>query len=911
MKARLSSVDYPGLAGLRTRDPGDWTLALLDGWACIGDVLTFYQERIANEGYVRTATQRPSVLELGRTVGYALRPGVSATAYHAYSMDPTADVTVPAGTLAQSTPLQGGQPQAFETSDDLHAKGSWNTLGVRTQQPQPIDLTDGSPPHELYLSGTNLNLNPDDVLLLVKPNGPQPVTVAARIRRVHVQTKQSRTRVWLSELKVPMTDARETLAELELQPTTPTPTLSQNGKTSLLAGYKDAVKKGLLDPPAPHPSNALRLSQSVPQTFGTDHEAIAKTLAVLQPSIGATLFPALTSATKASPSPIEVYRFRIRALPFGANSPLKLEGFKAKAKGTTDDAGTDRQETLVHEPEYTDWHLAGDENPNAIWLDRYYPPLTRDTWIVVDGPGVSGASTPVVAKIERNDQRGRAKYGISGSPSHVRISEKWYTPQKPLQKIEFLRQTNVFAQSEQLALAENAITDPVAGNTIELDGLYDGLNPGRWLIVAGTRADLPGTPAAELMMLSSSAHTVHPNLPGDTLHTELTLSHALAFTYDRASVQIYGNVVRSTNGQTWKETLGSGNGAQAFQQFVLKQKPLTFVPASTSAGVRSTLQISVNGVTWKEAGSLDAMGPNDRSYVTRTDNAMNTTVIFGDGIHGARLPTGVENVTAVYRAGIGLAGDVPAGQITLLASRPLGVKAVTNPQPSGGGANPESADQGRINAPLVAEALDRIVSSSDYEAFARTFAGVAKAMTKQFSGTPPTVHVTIAGVGDAPILAPSDLVTNLTAALRAAGDTRVKIDVQPRGLVVLVLSANVTLEPDAQWESVEPAIRTVLLTRFGFNQRRLAQDVYLSEVIAAIQNVSGVAHVKAITFDGVSDSNVVADLERLGQTAEGEPNPKVAASPPQRQSDGTIAPAQLAIFEPTLPEAIVLQAGST
>ena len=40
---------YP-LRGLTTRAADDPAIALLDAWAIIGDVLTFYQERIANEG---------------------------------------------------------------------------------------------------------------------------------------------------------------------------------------------------------------------------------------------------------------------------------------------------------------------------------------------------------------------------------------------------------------------------------------------------------------------------------------------------------------------------------------------------------------------------------------------------------------------------------------------------------------------------------------------------------------------------------------------------------------------------------------------------------------------------------------------------------------------------------------------
>src|ERR1041384_6965162 len=49
MQARLSSTAYPALVGLRTRERSDPAIALLDAWATVGDVLTFYQERIANE----------------------------------------------------------------------------------------------------------------------------------------------------------------------------------------------------------------------------------------------------------------------------------------------------------------------------------------------------------------------------------------------------------------------------------------------------------------------------------------------------------------------------------------------------------------------------------------------------------------------------------------------------------------------------------------------------------------------------------------------------------------------------------------------------------------------------------------------------------------------------------------------
>jgi hypothetical protein len=88
---------------------------LLDAGATIADVLTFYQERFANEFYLRTATERRSILELGRLIGYELRPGVAASTYLVFTLedspgDPekaTKQTTIEAGTKVQSIPAPG------------------------------------------------------------------------------------------------------------------------------------------------------------------------------------------------------------------------------------------------------------------------------------------------------------------------------------------------------------------------------------------------------------------------------------------------------------------------------------------------------------------------------------------------------------------------------------------------------------------------------------------------------------------------------------------------------------------------------------------------------------------------------------------------------------------------------------
>ena len=60
MLARLSSAAFPSMRPLRTRDGDDFTVALLDSAAAMLDVLTFYQERLANESWLRTARERRS-----------------------------------------------------------------------------------------------------------------------------------------------------------------------------------------------------------------------------------------------------------------------------------------------------------------------------------------------------------------------------------------------------------------------------------------------------------------------------------------------------------------------------------------------------------------------------------------------------------------------------------------------------------------------------------------------------------------------------------------------------------------------------------------------------------------------------------------------------------------------------------
>src|SRR3984957_6200672 len=210
MLARLSSSDYPALAGLKTRDDDDFTIAFLDATSVVLDILTFYQERLANESYLRTATQLYSLTQLSQLIGYQPSPGVSASVYLAFTLTAppgqptnpsTTALTIPAGTTVQSVPAQGQTPQAFQTSASIPGKPDWNALPVQTGNPWVADDTATS----VYLAGTATQLQPGDAILIVGDTGAADPTTqpwfVALVNTVQPDTVNQRTLVtWTAPL---------------------------------------------------------------------------------------------------------------------------------------------------------------------------------------------------------------------------------------------------------------------------------------------------------------------------------------------------------------------------------------------------------------------------------------------------------------------------------------------------------------------------------------------------------------------------------------------------------------------------------------------------------------------------------------------------------------------------------------
>ena len=160
------------LARLNTDAKDDWSVALVYAWSAALDVLSFYQERIANERFLATAVERRSVHEILRGVGCELRPAIAASAHLVFEVLEEAGVDeriarVPAGTRVQSVPEPGSMPQTFETTRELVASSLWNH--VRLQAPEPAHWAEllGPDVCSVRLPGSEDGVRPGEKLLLV------------------------------------------------------------------------------------------------------------------------------------------------------------------------------------------------------------------------------------------------------------------------------------------------------------------------------------------------------------------------------------------------------------------------------------------------------------------------------------------------------------------------------------------------------------------------------------------------------------------------------------------------------------------------------------------------------------------------------------------------------------------------
>lgn len=758
MLARLPRQEVPGpsgepirpLAALTTRSVDDPSIALVDSWAATCDVLSFYHERLLNEGYLGTAVELRSVVELARTIGHEPAPGVAASTRLALTVDPntpSATVVVPAGTPVMSVPVADEPPVTYATTEMVTARADHNELVARRRRAR----TPGASDDELLLAGVTTGLKPGD-----------PVVVVGAERDAGGTDPSER---W---------DLRQVVS------------VDVDGAGDrTLVGLDRGLGDGFTTPPADH---------------------------------------------------VRVVAFATRGRLFGADAP-DVRMMSEAVRGDS---------SLVAGNQWKHWSLAEDRTRvevagTALDLDREYPDVLADGWICLQGP-----TQVELYRVVRANPASRVAFSLSGTVTRVFVDSEEHLD-------DFSRVgTAVLLGSRELALADEDDTTPVSGHEVELEEAATPLEPGQQVLVQGRTH--PGAPRTVVFAtVVSWTGSTHPVVELDVPLPAL----------ERTSAVLHGNVVRATHGApVGPEVLGSGDAGTPSQSFRLGHAPLTWVQDPAGA-VTPELEVQVGGQRWDVVDSLYEAGPGDHALTLDVDPEGHTVLTAGDGRRGARLPTGEQNVVATYRAGLGLAGQVAADQLTLLQQRPPGLLGVTNPAPATGGADPDTLDLLRDLAPREVLTLGRLVSLQDYADLAAAWPGVGKARADAlWDGNARFVHLTLAAADGQPFPTGDDVLAALARAVDEHRDPAHRVVLGGFLPAPFRVHARIAIDGDRILDQVRADATGALEAAFAFPDRDFGQPVLAAEVVALLQGVAGVHAV---------------DLEELRRTAASGPPPEVPA----------------------------------
>lgn len=867
MLTGLASSAHPALADLRTREDDDFSIALIDAWATVCDVLGFYQERLANEAYMGTATEPLSVAELARLTGYRLHPGAAAETDLVLLMeDPpgaapdVADLTVPAGTRVQSQPGPDESPQVFETLAPLAARVAWNVLRPRQSEPAIPGNADSS----AWVAGTP-NLQVGDAIVFIgrerhdsahpAHDTESPRFAFRRITALEPAGDASRTRIaWDGDLG--------SIAPAGQAPTAGLRLFHLRDRAALF-GYN-----------APHP---LSLSSAQRNAYG----------------YASAPRPNSPSTIGGSPGAPEDWLFTFASIP---NRVIHLDNiYKGFAPGS--------------------WMVL--ERP--LGLDQVYRIQTaRDDTIAAYG--ISGKAMRLSLDTDRRLNTFQATYRgmtVYGGSIEIALTDapltRWIggamieidtraddLPQGRLLMFRGKRaRLEVAAQSLTLTHEDGAVRALLLGDRVTLLD-EPAAEAGGFRFAIADATGFAGTvlaplaafrpvsapPDAETIAVAAVLDRV---VAVDAAHSRLELTRPLGAAFDRDSLAIHANVARAAHGEGVAEILGHGDPSQPFQKAALKQGPVTHRLAATETGVASTLTLRIDGVAWQEVPDLYRRGADARVFRTVLTDDGRTVIEFGDGISGARPPAGRDNILAEHSRGLGAAGNLQAGQLKLLLDRPLGLKEADNPLPASGGADPETMAEARRNAPIHTLTLGRLVSLSDYRDFALGFPGIAKAEARWvWQGDSRRVVVTVAGEDGARVLPGSAGFDNLLAAFRRLGDPLVAVELLSHQPAHFRLGLRVATDPAHDRDAVLAATEAHLRGAFGFGPADFGAMPSLSGVAAAAHQVPGLRAVDIDLFYRTTPPQANA----------GTLHPRLISLPGRRGPGGALLPAEILTLDP-------------
>jgi uncharacterized phage protein gp47/JayE len=810
---------------------GDLGLQVLEWWAYLADVLTFYNERIANESYLRTAQLPASLDNLVALIGYQPAPGLAATGQVAAvrsNGSPGQELLVPAGMRLASAAANGIPSQTFEvTTTTTTTIDGPSRIPVTLEPDATLRLAGGNPgpPASVLLQGTVSGIKPQDRLLLVPAvwdvfdDSWSWVTVESVTKMPDPGSGTTNTLVTFVT-SGPSAGWGPQPTPAVPQPPTPTPTFSFPSFSFPSFSFP-SFQDFMLRRPALHEETASAggagggaslIDHIGPvyldlDTVGPQSGALTTDYRLLKPTSTAALWSANLSGQPAVNS--DGTKVHLSASVRNI-SPGDLVLFDTGASTGAALA----QVSATTEALYTSGTVTSTSSASAS-TTLTTPVVVSHTVLTLEMPQVSTdllLDAVSVEKATQTPQSVTVRYTFKDVGTIVAV---------PKTELDSLGSAGV------QVLVPTSYDAPAGG---AMAFLVD--SSGQGLLVGVTSS---GTYPAGSTSSTSNVVTVAPTgTPPSAIATGAPLVPPLSLLVDLLPV---------SRGQTvTNEVLGSGNAALVNQSFTLAKSPLTYLASGNSW--TSTLSVHVGGpggIRWQEVGSFFGQPKDAQVYVvSRSADQKVTTVTFGDGVNGARLPTGTGNVVATYRYGSGKASP-PAGTLTtILQPQPL-LASIQNPVAVAPGKDPEQPADVRANAPASVFTFGRAISAVDYEVVAAQAPGVARVSAVwRFDGTQQRTLVTVF-VGD-----DANAVAAATAALAGADDPNRPVSVQQATPIELELSCTLVVAANREVDPVRAAalaaVSDPLTGLFSASRMGIGQRLYRSAVDAAL-SVPGVVAV--------------------------------------------------------------------
>jgi uncharacterized phage protein gp47/JayE len=797
----------------------DYGMILINTWAYLSDILTFYQERIANEAFLHTATNRDSIIRLASMLDYKLHPGAAATTYLTFELEKNAQVKIPVGLKIQSVPKQGEKPQKFETIESIDAYSSLNVMNPLLTFPLKKGIT------RLIIRGLHPDLQVGDYILIIGEEC----------------RKTPGSEHWdLRQLKSVTVDKNHQITIVVLDKG-----LGDRIKNSKFPEEIENIEFFVMKNVAwPFGANALNHKSGLTSfyLFSFSADDLFKKDNLLDIDHIINIF---------YQNDILINKKNISTIKIGEN--WKIIDSNDNSKEYILEISGERA-NIYFKLDLTKKNLPEDMNhPNYIILDNIYEDIKPNSWICLKTPDPPLPEPQHEFYVETylvktTDKIVYSNYLLTSKVTRLIVDGKEKEGKIQPEHIDYfpIQRTFILGQGKKLDVASYPYDqNDISGDCFKFEQHYPELKSGRNILVKGKISQKENTEASEVVQIENVKSDDHS-------HTIVTLKRPLQHIYERKTVKIYGNIVRATHGETVSnEILGSGDSSLEFQKFTLNKCPTTFLHAANSPkGIKNTLQVRVGDILWKEEDGFYGQKPDDAIYLTEITDDQKMVVQFGDGTIGARLPTGNNNIAATYRTGLGSQGNIAAYSLTTLLDRPLGVKNVNNFSKAEGGSDTESLQDAKSNIPNTVRTFERAVSLIDYEDLARDFAGIAKAKAiYTIQNEREIIQLIIAGDNGEIIDRNSQTFNDFAEYLNLHRDYNQPVEIIPHDNVDINLKINIKIDPSFLEEKVISEVKNTLFDFFKFDNLPLGQTIHLSNIYRALQQVKGLLVVRIDRLD--------------------------------------------------------------